>query len=270
MKCRILKIQYPLLTLVLILTMAHPTIYAQFEQKLSVNLSGGIFNTVGNSGYLADWSTGDDDREPALMPNFKAGFSFGGSFQANINRHFSLEAYLGIMMSNGWYFDYSDEDQEPYNYLYYEVYADTIDYQVAFSGENEMTLSNLVFGLAPKYYFMPGKKLSPFVFAGVTYNITHVKFINNEYEAYKELGDLAELEEGDVNSWFTDHSGLGMSIGIGVEYGVSDNICLFAHAAYYFIPLKEEAFIYDLKYADFHSINIHLGIRISFLKSKDL
>ncbi len=270
MKNRILKIQYPLLTLVLILTMAHPSIHAQFEQKLSVNLSGGLFKTVGAKYIIPDWSTSGDDKEPALMPNFNAGFSFGGSFQVNINRHFSLETYMGIMISNGWYFDYSDPEQEPFNYLYYEVYADTIDYLVAFSGENEMTLTNLVFGLAPKYYFLPGNKLNPFVFAGITYNLTHVNFINNEYEAYKEQGILDGLEGGDVNNWFSDHSGLGMSIGTGVEYGINDNIGLFVQAAYYFIPLKEEAFIYETKYADFHSINIHLGVRISFLKSKDL
>ncbi len=269
MKSRFIQIQYPLLTLVLILTMAHPPIQAQFEQKLSVNLSGGLFKTVGAKYFLPDWSTGDY-REPALMPNFNAGFSFGGSFQVNINRHLSLEAYMGIMISNRWYFNPAGEVDEPFNYLYYEVYADTIDYIVVFSGENDMTLTNLVVGLAPKYYFLPGNKLNPFVFAGITYNVTHVNFIDNEYEAFKEQGVLDEWEGGDINNWFSDHAGLGMSVGTGVEYGINDNIGLFAQAAYYFIPLKEEAFIYDTKYADFHSINIHLGVRISFLKSKDL
>ena len=61
-----------------------------------------------------------------------------------------------------------------------------------------------------------------------------------------------------------------MSIGGGVEYGINEYFGLFAQASYNFIPLKDEAFIYELKYADFHSVNIHLGIRLSFLKSKEL
>jgi len=267
---RLKCIKYPLAVIIILMFHSNSPIQAQFEQKLSVNLSGGFFTTVGSKGYMAEWSSGKDDREPTLMPNFKTGFSLGGGFQVNVNRHFSIEATMGLMGSLGWYYDYSDGDQEPFNYLYYEAYADTIDYIVQFSGENEMTLTNLVLGLSPKYYFLPGNKINPYAFAGVTYSITHVNFIDNEYTSFVENGKLDELEVGDANHWFSDHSGLGMTLGAGIEYGLNDYFGLFMQAGYYFTPLKDEAFIYDLKYVNFHAINLHLGVRLSFLKSKDL
>lgn len=256
--------------LLLILMAATVPLQAQFEQKLSINFYGGLFNTIGSRSWEPDWSTGNDDWEPTLMPNFKTGYSIGASIQVNLSRHFSLEAFMEYMGSAAWYYDASDGDQAAYNYLYYEEYADTIDYNILFSGENEMTLSNLVIGLAPRYYFLPGKKVNPFASVGITYNMTYVNFIDNAYDDYLAYGLLDDLEVGDENYWFTDHSGLGLSVSGGVEYAVNEFIGLFAKAGYYFIPLKKEAFIYESKYADFHSLNLHLGIRLSFLKSKDL
>jgi len=270
MSQRINRSNFTLLFSILLLSFTPTPIQAQFEQKMSINLSGGFFKTIGSRGYQAEWSTGKEDREPTLMPNFKPGFSMGGGFQVNLNRHFSIEVTAVIMSSPGWYFDYSDEDQEAFNYLYFEVYADTIDYTVQFSGENEMTLTNLVIGLAPKYYIRPGNKINPYAFAGITYSITNVNFIDNEYAAYEENGRLDELETNDVNNWFSNHSGPGISLGAGVEYGINDYIGLFMQAGYYFTPLKDESFIYSMKYVDFHAINLRLGLRLSFLKSKEL
>lgn len=263
-------VQIPMVILALMVFMFPLSMQAQFEQQLSINLSGGAFKTVGSSGYWDEWSPGADHKEPTLMPNFKTGFSFGGGFQVNINRHLSIEATLGIMASRGWYFDYSGPDEEAYNYLYYEAYTDTIHYIALFTGENDMTLTNLVVGLAPRYYFFPGKKLNPYAFAGVNYSITRVNFIDNEYEDFKAHGRLDELGGGDPNTWFSTHSGIGMSLGAGMEFGLNDYVGLFAQAGYYFTPLKEEAFYDGLKYVDFHAINLHLGLRLSFMKAKDL
>lgn len=263
------RIQFPLLALLLILITTTTPTFAQFEQKLSFSVKGGLFNTVGQKGYSPEWSSGDDDQDPTLMPNFKPGFNLGGSFQVNINRHFSIEASAGIMLSLGWYFDHSDAGQEAYNYLYYETYADTIDWEVDISGENELLLTNLVFGLAPKYYFLPSNKLNPFVFAGVDYHLTNVNFIHNEYTAYEERGILDELEVGDESHWFSNHTGLGFSLGAGVELKVNEFLGLFALAGYYYLPLKEEAFVNETKYADFNAINVQVGARFSFMKSKE-
>ncbi len=256
----------PFLTTMLILLTTSNQLTAQFEHKISLNLSTGIFNTIGSIEY-----DGEYQQEPTLMPNFKTGFSFGGGLQVNINVHFSLEATIGLFASTGWYYDASDGGA-PYNYLYYEEYVDpeNDNYDILFSGENEMTLSNLVFGFTPKYYFLPGKKLNPFAFAGITYTITHVDFIDNATADYLSNGLLNGPEEGDVNYWFTDHSGLGLSLGAGIVYRISDLFGVFAQAGYYFTPLKEDAFINNLKYADFHALNISLGVRLSFMKTKDL
>jgi len=269
MNRRLKWIEISLFAGLMILMFASYPVQGQFEQKLSINFYGGLFNTLGSHSFEPEGS-GGDYTDPTLMPNFKPGFSIGASFQVNLNRHFSLEGFMGYMGSLAWYYDASDGGQEPFNYLYYEVYADTVDYNVLFSGENEMTLSNLTIGLAPRYYFLPGKKLNPFASAGITYNITYVNFIDNITDDYIAYGLIDELETGDEFNWFTDHSGLGMTVSGGVEYAVNEFIGLFAQVGYYFIPLKKEAFIYEAKYADFHSLNLHLGIRLSFLKSKDL
>lgn len=66
-------------TLFMILITLPNLLMAQFEQMLSVNISGGYFNTFGMHGYEPDWASGPDKLEPTLMPNFDAGDE-GGDF----------------------------------------------------------------------------------------------------------------------------------------------------------------------------------------------
>ena len=90
--------------------------------------------------------------------------------------------------SSSWYYDASEDNAEPYNYLYYEILEDTINYVVQESGENELYLNTFYFGLAPRYYFRPGKKLNPYLLAGFNITYLDVHFQNYEYEAFEELG----------------------------------------------------------------------------------
>ncbi|MCK4745445.1 MAG: hypothetical protein KAT15_00340, partial [Bacteroidales bacterium] len=184
----------------LILVLASASLCGQFEQKLSLNLSAGAFNTVGAAGYQPDYVSDVD--EPTLMPNFKPGLSLSGGLQYNLNRHFSIGASLGVMISSGWYYDYSNSYSEPFNYLYYEIYTDTVSYIAEVMGENEMLLTTIYFGFSPRYYFLPGKKLNPYLYAGFNISFLDVFFQDNEYEAYQEQGRLEEYLSNPIALWY--------------------------------------------------------------------
>lgn len=259
-----------LLSLFFVIFMTCTQLSGQFEQKLSLNLSAGPFKTIGTPDYLPEGVTHDDAYEPTLMPNFKTGFSFSTGLQYNFNRHLSIEATFGMSTSSSWYFDFSDDSSEPFNYLYYEIYTDDVNYIVQESGENELYLTNIYFGLAPRYYFMPGRKFNPYLLAG--FNITNldVHFQNYEYEAYVDLGREDEYESNPVEHWQDYSTGMGLYAGIGTEYALGDKLGLFLQARYHFVPVRESDFSEQPNYFDYHSVELHMGIRISFLKSKDL
>ena len=245
-------------------------LFGQFEQKLSLNLSAGAFKTIGSSDYLPEDVSHDDAYEPTLMPNFNIGFSFSTGLQYNFNRHLSIEANFGMSSSSSWYFDFSDDNSSPFNYLYYEIYTDTVNYIVQASGENELFLTTIYFGLAPRYYFMPGKKLNPYLFAGFNITYLDVHFQNNEYEAYEDLGREDEYESNPDEHWHDYSTDMGFYGGIGAEYALGDQLGLFLQARYHFVPLSESDFSEQPNYFDYHSMELHMGIRFSFLKSKDL
>jgi len=252
-----------------ILALLSAPLCGQFEQKLSLNLSAGVFNTVGANGYEPDYVS--EVNEPTLMPNFKPGFSLSGGLQYNLNRHFSIGATVGLMISSAWYYDYSNSYSDPFNYLYYEIYTDQTNYITEVSGNNEMTLTCINFALSPRYYFMPGKKLNPYIYAGLNITYLDVFFLDNEYKAYQERGREEEyLGDPDQIFWYDNSFDPGIQAGAGVEYTVSDILGVFLRAGYHVALLNQDAFFDSGKYANFNAVDLQLGVRFSFLKSKDL
>lgn len=255
--------------LLLLLVLAARPAGAQFEQKMSLNLSGGYFNTLGWTSY--DPAGGSNYNEPTLMPNFKGGPAVSAGVQYNFSRNVALEIQFGYSFSPGWYYDASDESQESFNYLRYEIYRDTINYEVVASGENYMDLTNIHIGIAPRYYFLPATRINPYVYAGISLNLTSVYYEEREFDAYLALGREDEWEGNhDLANWFSDHTGLGFLAGAGAEYAVSEHLGLVAQVTYHHIPLKSEAFVNDFNSINYHDISIQLGVRLSFLKSRKL
>lgn len=267
---RVIKINKILLALIVFACSI--STFGQFEQKISLNFSAGIIKTFGPKTYIPDWATTPDDKEPLLMSNFEMGWAVNGGVQFNINSHFSILADIGFMSSGYWYYDPSDpnDPEDDYNYLYYEIYADTIDWEVVASGEDELTMFNLNIGLTPKYYFLPGKKFNPYIFAGININYTNVDFIDHEYEAYKDLDRLDEYGDSETALWLDSSFGIGVFPGAGVEYKLNDNIGFFIQTGYYLILLNKNEFDYPEAEENFHAFKLQLGIQLSFWKSKDL
>ncbi len=278
MNKRISGIRLCLPVILMIMIIAPNPLDAQFEQKLSLNISAGYFNTIGSTGWQEDMYLGTDYYEPTLMPNFKGGPSIYAGIQYNFSRHFSIEFQLGYSFSPGWFFDASDTsdpDAEPVNSLHYEIFADTVNWELLASGENYMDMTNMQMGIAPRYYFGPGNRFNPFIFAGISLNYTSAYFEDLEYEAYQSLGWSVDefgdpVEPSELINWFDYQVGLGILVGAGVEYALNDSWGLFATASYHFIPLNDASFLNDAKYADYHDFSIHFGARISILKSKEL
>lgn len=237
----------------------------QFEQKMSFSLSTGIFKTVGKKTFTPEWASEPGDFEVYQMPNYKPGIYVNGALQLNVSRHFSLGLEVGYMHSGSWFYD----AYEGVNFLYYEVY-DTIAEELLAEGENELDLTSISIGLTPRYYFYPWEKLSLFLFAGVNINFTKAEFQNKEWEADREFGMLDPDDTGPWDPFLEENTGLGLISGFGIEYDLSDKIGFYLSAGYHFIMLDEKNFKMTEQAENFQAINVHAGIRLSFLKSKKL
>jgi opacity protein-like surface antigen len=232
---------------------------AQFEQKVSINLSAGMFKTLGG-----EYGHGEGgELRPKQMPNYKAGISSELGFQYNINRRFSILAEIGIMHSNKWE-SISDDGS---NFMFWE--CDSIYHT---EGYNKLNLFNLSIGIKPKLYFLPGKKFNPFIYAGININYTHAKFTDTWWEDYVEKG-LNKPEDASYDPWLKKNVGFGFNPGLGLDYNPSEKISVFLTAGYYHIFMNEKNFqhVYEpATVADLNAFLIQAGIRYSFIKSKNL
>jgi opacity protein-like surface antigen len=251
--------------LVLLFAVSPLIVFAQFEQKLSLNFSAGTFKTIGSKTYMPEWAYSQDESEPLQMPNFRPGILGNAGIQFNVNRHLSLSADLGLIYSGQWYYNVYDN----VNYLDYEIYDPVTDDLLA-DGSDELTLLNVSFGIAPKYYLLPGKKINPFILAGLTLNYTKSDFTDNQWQAYHDLNMLDPDDSGPCSPYLENSFGLGFHPGLGGEYNLSDNIGFFISMGYHLILLNKENFKSPEQEENINFIDFHAGVRFSFLKSKNL
>ncbi len=238
---------------------------AQFEQKMSFSLSAGIFKTVGAKTYTPEWASDPDEWAPYQMPNYRPGIFVNGALQLNINRHFSLGIDVGYMHSGSWFYN----EYEGVNCLDFEVY-DTIADELLTEGENELDLTNISIGLVPRYYLYPWEKFSFFLFAGLNINFTKAEYQDNEWKANREYGMLDPDDTGPWDPYLEVNTGLGVVSGFGLEYDLNDKIGFYLSAGYHYTLLDEKNFKTPEQVENFQAINVHAGIRMSFLKSKKL
>lgn len=241
---------------------------AQFEKKISVNITPGFFKTIGPKDYPDPY--GYDYKLPHLMPNFQVGWSINGGIQFNYSRNISFEANLGIARSGFWQYDAYDPDYDDYYcWTCWDIYDDYSDEPIA-SGQDYLTLFNFSIGFAPKYYFLPSKKINPYALLELNLNFTSVKFIDTWYEEMVNLGmDVAD-EEDYTEFWLEKSLGLGISPVVGAEFNLSDNIGIFMQTGYWLIVLDKKEFEEPEEEENFHALKFQLGVRMSFWKAKKL
>jgi opacity protein-like surface antigen len=254
-----------IIIIIAVLLLIPADLFAQFQQKVSLNLSAGIFNTLGEKTYMPDWGTSGDDREPFQMSNYRPGLSATLSIQYNINRRISVMAELGYMNTASWkYTAYEDV-----NYLDWEIY-DTLTDELLRSGSNSLTMTGMAFGFGVKYYILSGRKVSPFLLASVEYTSIKAEYTENEWQALDELGMLDPDDTEPWNPWLEKNRGFGINPGAGMEVNFSDRIGIFLICSYRFISMKEENFKMPEQQENFHAVNFQCGIKFSFWKSREL
>jgi opacity protein-like surface antigen len=230
---------------------------AQYEQKISVNLSAGGFKTFGNK-Y-------NEETGPMQMPNYKVGFAANGGIQFKIGEHFSVSAEFGIMMTNLWNYKTPDKD----NWLYWTI-DDTTTWQVLAEGEDYLDLRNYSISVKPKYYLGPGKKLNPYFYTGVNINWTGAWFENNLWAAQKKLGLLAPEDTEPYNDNLENSFGIGLNPGFGIEFSPGDQFHFYFETGYYLISLQKENFKDPAREENFNAVLFQVGLRLNFIKSKEL
>lgn len=248
---------------------------AQFENKISLNLSGGMFYTVGPKTWLPDWGNPglDEDWEPLQIANFSPGVHASVGIQYNLNRHISIQVDAGMMSSGKWFYDMYDG----HNYTEWAVWHpdDMIDTLMA-EGNQELTLKNIGIGITPKYYLLPGKIVNPFLFAGVSFNFTTTTYEDNEWQALHDLDEMYDMgfldpdDSGPDGSYMPENTGIGFNPGLGIEINFHDNIGFHIVAGYYLVLIDKENFYVVEQSEHLHAVTVQAGLKFSFLKSRDL
>jgi opacity protein-like surface antigen len=241
-------------------------ISAQFEQKISISISGGAFSTVGTKAYMPDYGSLPEDMEPFQMPNYLTGMAASIGFQFNLNRHLSFQGDLSILYSGSWFYDIG----EGVNYTEYRIWDPDNEEILLAKGNNELTLLNVGIGITPKYYLLPGKTLNPYIFSSFSMNLTSTTFDDNEWNAYRDLHMLEPGDDEPDRANIESNTGFGLCPGVGLEFNVSDQIGIHISAGYYYILLKEENFHAPEQNENLNAVTIKAGLRFSFLKSKDI
>jgi hypothetical protein len=229
---------------------------AQFNQKISINFSSGIFKTFGKK------SIGEMVMQ---MPNYKMGFSAIGGLQLQINNRLSLTTEFGLMISERWIY----KGKDFVNDLSWAIH-DTITGELLDQESNYLDIFNYGLGIKPKYYLLPGKKLNPYLFSGVNINWTQANFENSEWAALKRLGWLGVEDTIPGNDYLENSLGIGFNPGLGIEYNPNDKIHLYLESGCYFIILEKNNFKDPSREENFNAYLLQVGLRYNFIKSKDL
>jgi opacity protein-like surface antigen len=198
------------------------------------------------------------------MPNYKLGFAATGGVQFKLNDRFSLAAEAGIMISTGWIYDgYYLND------LHW-VINDTITGELLAEGDNYLDIFNYSLGIRPKYYFMPDSKICPYFFTGINLNLTRSFFDNTEWAALKHLGWLGVEDVVPYNDNLESSLGIGLYPGLGIEYSPNDRFYFYFESGYYVISLKKKNFKDPAREENFNAVLFQVGLRMNFIKSKEL
>jgi hypothetical protein len=229
---------------------------AQYDQKISLSFAAGTFKTFGKE--LGEYG-------PMQMPNYRMGINANGGLQFKISSRFSISAELGIMVSEKWSYKVGDNN----NYLYWSIY-DTVTGNLIAEGERYLDIFNYSIGIKPIYYVTQGKKWSTFVYAGVNVNITRANYEDTEWPKLKELNRLSADDNGPYNDYLEQNTGIGFNPGLGVEFFPKDRIGISLTTGYYFIKLNKDNFKSYSQVENFNAFVIQAGLKMYFIKSKDL
>jgi opacity protein-like surface antigen len=148
------------------------------------------------------------------------------------------------------------------------------------SGVNELNLYNLSIGVFPRVNLAYGKKVNPYIFTEITFNYTDINYVNKILDAWLSLGGT----EDSFNEWFNNLTtpaafrntpqssfGIGLYPGVGLDFNVTQNLGIYLQGGYSFISInKSDMEAANLEPENFKTIKVELGVKLSFLRSKDI
>jgi opacity protein-like surface antigen len=237
---------------------------AQFEQKVSVCFGSGTFFPTGAKTYEPEWYSSPEDLQPTQMPNYRPGLHAGIGLQYNMSRNLSFRVEIGLIHTEKWFYAVYDD----VNYMDFWI-NDSFTDEVLAEGSDELTLSNISLEAMPVFYLNPGKKLKPYLFAGISINLTSCEFTDNVWMAYKELGMLDPVDPQEPSEPYLESNiGPGLRPGFGLDNSFSDRVSLNFNAGYHYVFLKEGNFKTAEQAENLKAISILAGLRLSFMKSK--
>ncbi len=271
---------YVLATLLMLTT---SSLFAQFENKVTLNVSLGALQPVGQREYIYQSQNGtylNTWLMPYLFSNFNSGGAFTGTVMFNLNRTFSLG--VGVTMERIGDWEYIDEytangERVENNFLSWQI---TQEGSILDEGINELKMYNLGIGVFPRINMAYGKRFNPYVFVEVTFNYTDINYIDNRRDSWIELGG----SEQEYDEWYNSLTspsaynnppqrsfGIGLYPGIGFDFNISSNLGIFVHGGYSFISInKADLEESNLEPENFTSAKVEVGLKISFLRSKDI
>jgi hypothetical protein len=229
---------------------------AQYEQKVSINLSAGAFNTFGDK-------IGEYD--PRQMPNYQTGFSARGGVQFRISAHLALAAEAGFMVTQRWYYSESGDC----NYMDW-AFEDTVTFELIAEGTNYLDLYNYSLGLRPVCYLFESSRWNPYLFAGVHCNYTTCCYEDTQWMEHYKRGMLPHDDTGPFNPYLESNLGIGFNPGLGIEYSAGSWVHLFLDAGYYYVALQGKNFKCPEMEEHLNAVTFHLGGRFFFIKTRDL
>lgn len=256
---------------------------AQFENKVTFNFSFGAIQPIG----LKDYSYEVDNLhfhttwvKPYVFSNFKQGFTFTGGAQFNINRYFAIGTGIGVERIGSWDYSYAytvNGERIEKDFLAWTI---TSGETLLDKGVNELNLYNLSIGVFPRINLAYGKKVNPYVFVEITFNYTDLNYINHQRESWIDLGGTEE----DYDEWYNSLTspaafkntpqssfGIGLYPGFGIDLNLTKNLGIFMHGGYSFISInKDDLEEANLDPENFQTIKVELGVKVSFLRSKDI
>jgi hypothetical protein len=229
---------------------------AQFDQKVSMNLSAGVFKTFGQK--LGEY-------EPMQMPNYGIGFAARGGAQFRIGDRFSLVADVGIMTSHSW--SYSEGENN--DFMYWAIIDPDTEETIA-EGKNYLDILNISAGIKPVWYLVSEKNWRPYLFLGVSINFTDAYYEDLHWAELEKRDMLPPDDEGPYNGYLEHNFGLGLNPGFGLEYSPGKRMHYYLSAGYCFIDLLADNFKSPSMVENFHAVEVQAGIRFNFIKSRDL
>lgn len=171
----------------------HTDTKAQFEQKFTLQASGGYTNILWGDFYH-------------LLDN---GFTGDIGLQYNFSRRFSLvflikygEVYVKSEPYSGW------------------------DGTAGWTADLDGDMFYSAFSLSPKYRFLTHRKVQPYVYVGPSFNALDCWVIYNIQEQDSPPSPPERYEDSFAEWTF------GVNAGAGLDIGISDNIALFIQGGY--------------------------------------